>query len=327
MDLDLIEPEYYTLDEFEFLNGRILNDLPVEYYSFGTPVYDDEGHITNAIIFFHGTGGNYSSFKSINTMLEEDQAFDMNKYFFVILSTLGTPGSSCPSNSGLNGDYPEYGILDMVNFNRKFLEKRFNITHPHGLIGNSMGGFEALCWASVYPDTINFLISLVSSYKVGGQNYIISKVTNDIIESDPDFNNGHPKKNLEHSLILSSKAMFSYGFSRQFYMDQSIEDINAAMEEFALECAEENVLDAYYRNRASMNYDLTSIVSDITAKTLIVAIYEDQYFPPELDAIPMHALIKDSRLICYNSYYGHVGSAELNKISYEIEEFLSTLDE
>lgn len=327
MDLELIEPDYFTLDEFEFLNGRILHDLPVEYYSFGNPVYDDEGHIVNAIIYFHGTGGNFSSFKSINTMLDENQPFDMNKYFFVILSTLGTPGSSSPSSSGLNGDYPEYGILDMVNFNKKFIEERFNITHPLGLIGNSMGGFEAVCWASVYPDTIDFLISLVSSYKVGGQNYIISKVMNDIIESDADFNNGHPKNNLQRSLILSSKSMFSYGFSRQFYMDEAIEDINVSMEEFALECAQENVLDAYYRNRACMNYDLTSIVSNITAKTLIVAIYEDQYFPPELDAIPMHALIKDSKLICYNSYYGHVGSSELNKISNELEEFLLQLED
>lgn len=327
MDLELIEPEYFYIDEFEFLNGTTLKNLPVEYYAFGTPEYDEEGHIVNAIIYFHGTGGNYASFKPINTMLDENQPFDMNKFFFISLSTLGTPGSSSPSSSGLHGDYPEYGILDMVNFNKVFIEKRFNIIHPLGLIGNSMGGFEAICWASVYPDTVDFLISLVSSYKVGGQNYIISKVMNDIIELDPDFNNGYPSHNLENSLILSSKAMFSYGFSRQFYMEQPIEEINASMEEFAIECSQEDVLDAYYRNRASMNYDLTSIVSDITAKTLIIAIYEDQYFPPELDAIPMHALIEESKLICYNSYYGHVGSSELNKISYELEEFLSEFKE
>lgn len=322
MDIESIEAKYYNLDEFEFLNGTVLKNQPVEYITLGTPLYDDEGHISNAVVYFHGTSGNYGSIKRISKVLGSNMAFDTDKFFFVSLSTLGTPGSSSPSTSGLNGDYPEYGILDMVNFNKKFLRDSLNIVHPKGLIGNSMGGFEALCWAAVYPDDMDFVISLVSSYKVGGQNYTLSKVMNDIIESDPDFNNSNPKGNLKRALMLSSKAMYSFGLSRQFYMDQSIEDINKYMDEFALEDSDEDVLDAYYRNKASMYYDLTSIISDIRADTLIIGIYEDQYFPPELDAIPMNKLIKNSKLILYNSYLGHVGSSELNKINDELEEFM-----
>ena len=323
MDIESIEAKYYTLNEFEFLSGKILESQKVEYLTVGTPIYDDEGHITNAVVYFHGTSGNYASIKRISSLLGEGLPFDTNKLFFVSLSTLGTSGSSCPSQSGLGGDYPEYGILDMVNFNRKFLKEALNIVHPRGLIGNSMGGFEAICWAAVYPDTIDFLISLVSSYRVGGQNYILSKLFNDIIESDADFNNRKVKSDMKRSLMLSSKAMYSFGLSRQFYMDESIEDINRYMDEFAMEDAQEDVLDAYYRNRATLNYDLTSIVGDITADTLIIAIYEDQYFPPELDAIPMHALIPNSRLVCYNSYLGHVGSSQLYKITDEVESFMS----
>ncbi|MBO7719953.1 MAG: alpha/beta fold hydrolase [Methanosphaera sp.] len=323
MDIESIEAKYYMLDEFEFLCGQKLEQQKVEYLTLGTPIYDDEGHITNAVVYFHGTSGNYASIKRISSLIGKDMAFDTDKLFFVSLSTLGTSGSSSPSVSDLGSDYPEYGILDMVNFNRKFLKDALNIVHPRGLIGNSMGGFEAICWAAVYPDTIDFLISLVSSYRVGGQNYILAKVMNDIIESDPDFNNGDVKSDLNRSLILSSKAMYSFGLSRQFYMDQPIDQINKYMDEFAQEDAQEDVLDAYYRNMATLNYDLTSIVSNITADTLIIAIYEDQYFPPELDAIPMHALIENSKLVCYNSYLGHVGSSQLYKISDEVESFMA----
>lgn len=323
MDIESIEAKYYILDEFEFLCGRKLEAQKVEYLTLGTPVYDDEGYITNAVVYFHGTSGNYASIKRISSLIGKDMAFDTDKLFFVSLSTLGTAGSSSPSVSGLHSDYPEYGILDMVNFNRKFLKDALNIVHPRGLIGNSMGGFEAICWAAVYPDTIDFLISLVSSYRVGGQNYILAKVMNDIIESDPDFNNRDVKSDLNRSLMLSSKAMYSFGLSRQFYMDQPIDQINKYMDEFAQEDAQEDVLDAYYRNIATLNYDLTSIVGDITADTLIIAIYEDQYFPPELDAIPMHALIENSKLVCYNSYLGHVGSSQLYKISDEVESFMA----
>ncbi|WP_455645706.1 alpha/beta fold hydrolase [Methanosphaera sp.] len=322
MDIESILPKYYTLEEFEFVNGKILKNQPVEYMTIGTPTYDEEGHINNAVIYFHGTSGNYGSIKRISSALGENLPFDTNKFFFVSLSTLGTPGSSSPSTSKLANEYPEYGILDMVNFNKKFLKECLNIVHPRGLIGNSMGGFEAVTWAAVYPDDIDFLVSLVSSYKVGGQNYIISKVMNDIIVSDPDFNNGKVTGNLKRSLKIASKSMYSFGLSRQFYMDQSISDINNYMDEFAEEDSMEDVLDAYYRNVASMNYDLTSIVSNISVPTLIIGIYEDQYFPPELDAIPMSSLIENSTLVCFNSYMGHVGSSELNKILPELENFL-----
>lgn len=321
MQIESINPEYYTLDTFTFINGTTLNNLTVEYLTLGTPVYDDNGNITNAIIYFHGTSGNYASIKRISEAVGEKLAFDTEKFFFVSLSTLGTPGSSSPSTSQLFNNYPEYTVLDMVNFNKKFLKKALKIEKPLGLIGNSMGGFEALTWASKYPDDIGFVISLVSSYKAGGQNYILGKLMNDIIESDPDFNN--PDKQMKRSLKLSSKAMYSFGLSRQYYMDLSKDEINSFMDEFALEDSEENVYDAYYRNRASINYDLSDKVSGINVPTLIVAIYEDQYFPPELDAIPMSGLIKDSKLIIYNSYIGHIGSSQLNKINDELEEFMS----
>ncbi len=321
MEIESINPEYYSLDKFTFTNGNVLENLNVEYITFGTPKYDEEGHIINAIIYFHGTSGNYASVKRIKEAIGENLAFDTDKYFFVSLSTLGTPGSSSPSTSELFTDYPEYTILDMVNFNKEFLREALNIIHPLGLIGNSMGGFEAVTWAATYPDDISFLISLVSSYKVGGQNYIIGKVMNDIIESDPNFNN--PDAELKRSLQLSSKAMYSFGLSRQYYMDLTKDEIDNFMDEFALEDSEENVYDAYYRNKASINYDLSDEVSNIKVPTLIIAISEDQYFPPELDAIPMHALINNSELIIYNSYIGHIGSSQLNKIKDELEEFMS----
>lgn len=322
MEFESIPPEYAVLGEFTFENGEVLRNQPVEYLTLGTPEYDSQGHITNAIIYFHGTSGNYSSIKRIQNALGENLPFDTNKFFFVSLSTLGTPGTSSPSTSDLYDKYPEYSILDMVNFNKKFLREHLKIEKPFGLIGNSMGGFEAVTWAVYYPDDMEFIVSLVSSHKVGGQNYIIGKVMNDIIESDPEFAAGGE---CQRSLELSSKAMYSFGLSRRYYMDLSKQEMDEYMDMFALEDADENVYDAYFRNKASINYDLTDKVAQIRAKTLIIAIYEDQYFPPELDAQEMHALINDSTLICFNSLLGHVGSSQLEKILPELEEFMNQL--
>ena len=95
------------------------------------------------------------------------------------------------------------------------------------------------------------------------------------------------------------------------------------MAEFAEESLEEDVNDLIYMNSSSLDYDLTDKLKDITAKVLIIAINQDQYFPPNLDAIPMSKMIKNSKLVIFDSCMGHVGSSELYKIEEDLEEFLS----
>ena len=56
-DVEAIDAEYFTLDEFKFKNGEVLKDAEVEYITFGTPQYDDNGIISNAVIYFHGSSG------------------------------------------------------------------------------------------------------------------------------------------------------------------------------------------------------------------------------------------------------------------------------
>ena len=43
----------YVFDTFEFANGEVLRDVDVEYFISGTPKYDDEGDISNAIVYCH----------------------------------------------------------------------------------------------------------------------------------------------------------------------------------------------------------------------------------------------------------------------------------
>ena len=327
-DVESIEAEYFTLNEFKFKNGEILRDAKVEYITFGTPNYDDNGIISNAVIYFHGSSGSCYSVKRICEDIGVGELFDTDRWFFISVSALGCPNSASPSVSGLMNKFPEYDVEDMVNFQKQFIEERFGITHVKGLIGNSMGGFEVLTWGCVYPDSVDFIISLVSSFKVGGHNYALSRIMNNILETDPDYNGGAYdlplSESLKRSLKLSSDAMYCYGLSREEYRNNMTnEEIMEAMAEFAEESLEEDPNDIIYMNRSSLEYDLTGQLSDITAKVLIIAINQDQYFPPNLDAIPMSKMIKDSKLIIYDSCMGHVGSSELYKIKDDLEEFLS----
>ncbi len=327
-DVESLEAEYFTLKEFKFKNGETLNDAKVEYISFGTPLYDEDGIIKNALVYFHGSSGSCYSVRRISEYIGSGDLFDSDKFFFISLSALGCPNSSSPSTTGLKNKFPEYDVDDMVNFQKQFLEERFGIKHVKGLIGNSMGGFEVLTWGCLYPDSVDFIISLVSSFKVGGHNYALSKIMNNILESDPDYNGGDYElpisDSLKRSLKLSSDAMYCYGLSREEYRNNMTnQEIEDAMAEFAEESLEEDVNDLIYMNSSSMDYDLTDRLKDISAKVLIIAINQDQYFPPNLDAIPMSKMIKNSKLVIFDSCMGHVGSSELYKIEEDLEEFLS----
>ena len=134
--------------------------------TFGTPIYDDNGAIKNAIVYCHGSLGNYASVKKLAPFLGKNDAFDENKYFFICISALGSPGSCSPSTTDLKNKFPKYSINDVVNFQKKFLSEKFNIEHVLGMIGNSMGGFVSLTSAINFPDYADFIICGVSSYNM-----------------------------------------------------------------------------------------------------------------------------------------------------------------
>lgn len=323
MDAFLNNLEYYNLDKFEFTNGRVLENAKVEYLTGGTPKYDDEGRITNAIVYCHGSGGNYCSIKKLNKLIDSGDPFDKDKYFFISITGLGSPKSCAPSSTELFYKFPQYNVDDMVNFQKQFIEECFNISHLKGVIGNSMGGFVALTWGVMYPDYMDFIIPIVSSYKMAGHNYILSKVSNEIILSDPDYGVEIYSDSLSRTLKLATEVTYSYGLSTEEYRNMSRHELDVCIDDYGNEGLFGDIYDVYYQNVAMLEYDIENRPNKIEADVLIVAINQDQYFPPELDAIPLNKMLKNSQLICYDSLLGHVGSNELVKIKDELSEYMS----
>ena len=314
--------ETYVMDSFKFSNGNVLNDVTVEYMTFGTPKYDGDV-ITNAIIYCHGSLGNFSGVKKIFPLLYENGPFDENKYFFISMSALGSPGSCAPSSTSLKNKFPPYSIEDVVNFQKQFLAEKFNINHVLGIIGNSMGGFVALTSAILYPDFADFIMPGVSSYKVAGHDYILSKFVNEIITSDENYGNDIDNNSLKRTLKLASLAEFNFGLSKESLREMSKEELSINFEEFGEESLEYlDVYDVKYCNEACMNYDIEKDLDKISSKVFIIACYQDPHFPPELDAIPMSKMIKNSELVIMDSQLGHLCFNELENITDELASFM-----
>ncbi|MGB9936986.1 MAG: alpha/beta fold hydrolase [Methanobacterium sp.] len=320
-----MEPEYYSINDFKFESGFILPHLKIEYQAFGKKKIDEEGNLTNGIIYLHGMSGDYTSVKRIKDIVGPGRPIDTEKYFIICPTALGSPGSSSPYSSSLGSSFPKYTIKDMVNAIYVFLKDCFNIQHLKGVIGTSMGGFQALEWAVSYPDFMDFVIPITTSYDVRGKNFAIFNLMNTYIKDDPDYKNGEYIENPKMGTQNATMLLYLYGFSDKFYKKSSNEEVLESLEEMRKEGMKTDANDIVWRNEAAMSHDISDRVENIKSKVLVIGVNEDQYFPPQLDVIPLSKMIKGSKLFLYNSELGHLGTSEIKVAENAISEFLDDL--
>lgn len=317
-----MQPEYFNLKNFKFKSQFILPELKIEYASFGTKEIDENGNLTNGIIYLHGSSGDYSSVKRIKDITGPGKPIDTEKYYIICPTALGSPGSSCPSNSGLGHYFPKYTIKDMVNAIYLFLKECFNIEHLKGVIGTSMGGFQALEWAVGYPEFMDFVMLITTSHEVKGKNFAISSIMNTIIRDDPKYNGGEYEKNPKLGPENANMFLYLFGFSDEYYKECSDEEVLESIEVMKEEGFKTDANDIIWRNDATISYNVISRLPNIKARTLIIGVNQDLYFPPQTDTIPMSKLINGSTLFLYDSILGHLGSSEIIKAERVIKEFL-----
>lgn len=321
----MLEPSLEYLKNFEFESGDVLEELKMEYTTFGTAKRDDNGNVTNGVLFIHGSSGDYGSVKRFQPIMGPGKAIDTDRYFIICTSSLGSGGSSKPSNSGFGPDFPRYTVKDMAHAQYRLLNEKLSIKHLKGVVGTSLGGFLSLEWAVRHPDFLDFIIPIVTGPSVRGRNLAMSVLCNSMIENHPDYQHGRYSHNPKDVLENVSKLEFLFVFADSYYHKEFSDDeeLLLAFNEQGVEGGKVDANDVVWRNHAAISYNLESELSKIRAKTLIIGIEGDNFFPPELDAIPLSKVIADSELFLYRSRLGHLGINEVEKMESPIERFLS----
>ena len=322
----MLKPKYESIKNFKFKSGEILPELNMEYATFGTKKIDDDGNIINGIVYLHGSSGDYSSVKRVKDILGPGKVIDTNDYFVVCPTSLGNPGSTSPSTSGMGHLFPKYIVEDMVDAVYSLLTQKLKIKHLKGIIGTSMGGFLVLQWAIKYPDFMDFIIPVTTSSTSKGQNYAISTIMNTYIKNDPGYRDGKyehsPKIGTQNAMML----LYLFGFSPAYYKTSSNEEVLESIHEMEVEGDNSDANDIVWQNDASILYDVSNELQKIKTRTLVIGVNQDQYFPPDIDVIPLSKSIKGSELFLYDSILGHVGSSEIKKAEQIIGDFLKSGD-
>jgi homoserine O-acetyltransferase len=278
----------YVIHDFHFASGESLPELRLHYTVLGKPRKDARGHVMNAVLIMHGTGGTGRQFMNerfAGVLFQKGQLLDAEKYFIILPDGIGHGKSSKPSD-GLRAKFPQYGYADMVAAQYALVTKGLEVDHLRLVMGTSMGCMHTFMWGENYPDAMDALMALACvPIQIAGRNRVWRDLVMDAIKQDPDWKNGDYQKEPAAALRTAGGLLLVAG-SAPLQMQQSLPNRDAADDFVQKYMARElDALDAndlLYQVAASRDYDPSGGLEKIKAPLLQINSGDDFINPPEL---------------------------------------------
>lgn len=332
---------YHLKGDFHLENGKVLKSPVIAFHS----NFDFSGHRTipqdrRTIWICHALTGNSDPSEWWDSLVGNGKLFDTSKDIIICANNLGSCyGTTGPSNYGnLPLDFPEFTVRDIVRAHIE-LRKALGIKSIDILVGGSVGGFQALEWAILEPETIKRLVAIACNCRISPWGTAFNESQRMSIEADPSF---RKQENLDGGKAglkaARSTALLSYrtynGYNRtqyeeddntfsatracsyQQYQGQKLADRFDAYTYYYMT----KMLDTHNigRNRGGVYNALGSI----KVPTLAIGIDRDILFPTEEQKF-IAKNIPEGRYAEISSVYGHDGFLlEWESISNAITDFL-----
>ena len=186
----------FIVRDFKFRSGETIPELRLHYTILGTPQRDATGHVTNAVMILHGTGGDGHQFlrpQFAGVLFVPGGLLDPAKYFIILPDGIGHGKSSKPSD-GMHARFPQYDYDDMVAAQHALLVDGLHVDHARLIMGTSMGCMHSFVWGETYPDFMDALMPLAClPVQIAGRNRMWRKMAMDAIRNDPAWEGGDYK--------------------------------------------------------------------------------------------------------------------------------------
>ena len=294
----------FTVHDFKFATGEALPQLRIHYTTLGKPARDARGHVTNAVLILHGTGGTGQQFfrpQFADVLFGPGQLLDTGKYFIILPDDIGHGKSSKPSD-GLRMRFPKYDYADMVEAEHRLVTQGLGVDHLRLIMGTSMGCMHAFLWGETFPTDMDALMPMAClPVPLAGRNRMWRAMAIQAIEADPTWKGGdyaqEPLQGLRTAADLTAIAG-----SAPLQMQTSMPTREAADKyaadyvSAALAGADAN--DEIYYIDASRTYNPEPNLDRITAPVMWINSADDFINPPELGIAEREvAKIKNGRFI------------------------------
>ena len=278
----------FVIKDFHFADGESLPRLNLHYTTFGTPRRDAAGHVTNAVLILHGTGGSGHSLirpEFSGQLFGPGQLLDARRYYLILPDDLGHGRSSKPSD-GLRAHFPRYGYADMVEAEHRLVTQGLGVDHLRLIMGTSMGCMHAFMWGENWPDQVDALMPLAClPVQIAGRNRVWRDMIVEAIKGDPAWQGGDYKEEPRQALVTAAAITIIAGSAPQ-QMQKALPTRDAADAYVARVLpaivARDDANDELYQVDSSRDYDPEAKLGDIKADVMWVKSADDFINPPEL---------------------------------------------
>jgi homoserine O-acetyltransferase len=277
----------YVAHNFKFKSGEELPELRLHYRTLGKPDRDAQGHVKNAVLILHGTGGSGQQFlqpQFAGELFGPGQLLDINRYFVILPDGIGHGKSSKPSD-GMHAHFPAYDYDDMVVAQHLLVSDGLGVHHLRLLFGTSMGCMHSFVWAQTYPEFMDALMPMAClPVQIAGRNRVWRKMLMDAIRNDPAWNGGEYKEEPKEALLAAQDLLVIAG-SAPVLMQKTLPTRDAAdkyTEDAEKRADSLDANDLLYQVNASRNYDPSPQLEKIIAPVMWINSADDFINPPEL---------------------------------------------
>jgi homoserine O-acetyltransferase len=278
----------FILKNFKFRSGETLPEVKLHYWTLGQPKKDAAGHVVNAVLILHGTGGSGHQFAApqfSGVLFAPGGLLDPAKYFLIMPDEIGHGASSKPSD-GLRMRFPHYDYADMVEADHAVVSQALGVEQLRLVMGTSMGCMHSFMYAEMYPQGARAAMPLAcQAVALGGRNRLWREMAITSIKADPAWQGGdyqgEPQLGLrgaENLLILAGQSAWPMQIAMP--KGEQVDAWYAQQLPARLKDAEAN--DLIYQLEASRTYDPSPDLEKIRAPLTWVNSCDDFINPPEL---------------------------------------------
>ena len=278
----------FFVHDFHFRSGETLPEVRIHYTTLGAPVRDARGHVTNAVLIMHGTGGDGHQFfrhQFADVLFAPGGLLDPATHYIILPDDIGHGKSSRPSD-GMHARFPHYDYDDMVALEHALVHDRLVVDHLRLVMGTSMGCMHSFVWGETYPSDMDALMPLAClPVPLAGRNRAWRKMVIDGITKDPAWANGEYKTQPPMGLRIAADMLIIAGaaplqmqkdFPTREATDKDVEDY------VAKEMTTLDANDLLYAVDSSRNYNPDPDLDKIKAPVMWINSADDFINPPEL---------------------------------------------
>ncbi|MGH3089728.1 MAG: alpha/beta fold hydrolase [Rubrobacteraceae bacterium] len=280
----------------------------------------------NAILITTWYSGTHQIWREV--YVGADHALNPDRYFIVAVNQIGNGLSTSPHNAeGPNADlamsnFPNVRIGDDVVAQERLLREHFGIEKLALVVGGSMGAQQTYEWAVRFPEKVLRAAPIAGTAQNTPHDFLYTEALKEQIWSDPGWNGGEYGSNEEvvEGIKRHAHIWGIMGFSTEFWK----QEVWRALEFESKEAFIEGFLEPYFtvmdpNDLLTMAWkwqrgdvtrhtrgDLAAALGRIQAKTFVIPIDEDMFFPPR-DCKAEQALIPNSEFRVVEDVLGHLG--------------------